>query len=64
MITCPNTACGVELEYVNAYSQCRQKVSLDAENRVINYSSIEEVYETASFNCPDCGEDLTELVKV
>lgn len=62
MITCPN--CKSELEYIDAYSQCRQKVSLDKENRVVNYSSVEEVYETSNFECPNCGEDLTELVKV
>ena len=61
MITCPK--CKTELEYINAYSLCRQKVSLNARNQVVNYSSVQEVYETCSFECPDCGEDLTELVK-
>lgn len=63
MITCPS--CKLKLEYVDAYSLCRQKASLDNEGQVISYSSSEttDIYETDTFECPNCGEDLTAVVK-
>lgn len=58
---CPE--CREELEYINAFGECRQKATLDKDGNVISWGSVDEVYETVYFECKNCGGDLTSLVK-
>jgi predicted RNA-binding Zn-ribbon protein involved in translation (DUF1610 family) len=60
-MNCPN--CGAELHHANVYNQCRRLVTLDIAGKIKDWSSVEEVFDYSVFECPECAEDITELVR-
>lgn len=60
---CPE--CNKIIDKVRVYSECWQWGYLDDEKPEINdYSSIEEVTETVSVTCPECGKDITDSIEL
>jgi len=57
---CPN--CDKELEEVHVYSQCWQKATLKG-NKIVDYGSVEDILDTDTIECPECGENITKLVE-
>jgi hypothetical protein len=60
-MNCPH--CGLPLHYADCVSQCMQKVSLDPDGKVIDYSSVEEIFGVNTYRCPGCQGDITKSVK-
>lgn len=61
MIKCPE--CEITLKYVYAYSKLRQTAFLDDAGFAINYSPVEDVYGITDYRCPNCGQNVSDLVK-
>ena len=60
---CPK--CKKEIENVNVISECWQKGTVDAEGKVVEYGSVEEVLDTLKIEHRDndCLADVTDLIK-
>ena len=58
---CPS--CGIELEEVSVLSTCVQLGTVDESGLIIEYSSVEEIYDTEEINCSECFEDVTLIIK-
>jgi transcription initiation factor IIE alpha subunit len=58
-MNCPK--CKEELDHVNAYSECFQRVTIDEDGHTSDWSS-PEVLETTLFECPVCQEDVSSLI--
>lgn len=50
---CPK--CNEEIETVLVFSRCSQTGYLNAEGKIDDYSEVDEIYETESIECPECG---------
>jgi len=61
MLKCPD--CEVILEYVYAYSKLRQTAFLNDDGFVVSYSPVEDVYGVEDYRCPNCGQNVSELIK-
>lgn len=61
MIKCPD--CEIILEYVYAYSRLRQTAFLNDDGLAVSYSPVEDVYGIADYRCPNCGQNVSELIK-
>ena len=59
-MNCP--ACEKSLDHVNAYSQCFHKVVVDEDGHTGDWSS-PEVLEDTTFECPQCCEDISDVIK-
>lgn len=55
--------CGITLDYAYAYSRLRQTAFLDDVGLVISYSPVEDVYGIADYRCPNCGANVSDLIK-
>ena len=58
---CP--LCSADLDEVLVYSECRQRGAIDDEGIISDYSGVEEVFDTSSICCPQCGSDLMPYVR-
>lgn len=53
--------CEKEIEKVAIYSECKQYGELK-ENHIVEYSSVEEIFETKDIECPECGADIKNCI--
>lgn len=58
-MNCPK--CKKELDHVNAYSQCCQRVTLDEDGHTLEWSS-PEVFGDSDFECPECFENINDAI--
>jgi len=56
---CPN--CKKELDHVNAYSQCFQRVRIDENDHTLEWSQ-PEVFQDTDFECPECNELISNKI--
>jgi len=57
---CPN--CKKEISRVRVYSEAWQWGELEG-NSIVSYGSCEELLETVSIKCPECSEELIDVVE-
>jgi len=58
--------CNKEITYVNIVAECHYKGLFGSihKDTIIDYDdNIDEVFSPDSYNCPECGEDITEFIK-
>ena len=60
MLRCPE--CDTDLVEVRVYSQCYQVGTLEGD-KIVEYSGVEEVLETLSIECAECGAEITNLIQ-
>ena len=61
-MNCPE--CRKELEYIHAYSQCFQKVSIDKNGHTGDWSSPDVLPDDTDFECPHCFENITDSIEI
>jgi len=61
MIECPD--CEVTLKYVYGYSRLRQTAFLDGDGTITSWTPVEDVYGIADYRCPNCGQNVSDLIK-
>ena len=57
---CPK--CRKEIEMVWIISKCQQRGWLKGK-KIDNYDSVDEVLDTTSIECPECGSDIKKYIK-
>lgn len=60
IMICPH--CKIPIDHVHAYSQCFQKVTIDETGQCQEWSS-PDVLEGTQFECPECSEDISSVIK-
>jgi hypothetical protein len=59
-MNCPK--CNAVLARVNVYSQCVQRAEVGEDGQITDYGPVDEVLETQGIECPECAEDLRDIV--
>jgi uncharacterized protein (UPF0212 family) len=57
---CPH--CKKEIDHVVVVSHCWQKGHLK-DNEIVDYGSVEDVFDAEKVECPECGKSLKGKVK-
>jgi DNA-directed RNA polymerase subunit RPC12/RpoP len=58
---CPN--CGEEITSVNVILKCWQKAEIDENGKIIDYGSVEEIFDSLFIECPECLAKITNFIK-
>jgi hypothetical protein len=55
--------CKEKLDHVDAYSECKQKATLNIRGKITEIGKVEDILDSTDYECPHCRENVSDMVK-